>query len=179
MIEHSNISAIGKFQKTHALKGELNAILDIDPIFLEEGNAAIVEIDGILVPFYTASVRPKGSTSFLIRLDGIDTEGEAKNFVNKIIYALKSELASFLDVDESEITDDEDLIGYQIFDIESNEPIGRITGIDSSTSNLLFIVESADGEEIFVPAADEFIISIDDDKKLIEMNLPSGLIDLN
>lgn len=179
MIEHSNISAIGKFQKTHALKGELNAILDIDPIFLEEGNAAIVEIDGILVPFYTASVRPKGSTSFLIRLDGIDTEGEAKNFVNKIIYALKSELASFLDVDESEITDDEDLIGYQIFDIESNEPIGRITGIDSSTSNLLFIVESADGEEIFVPAADEFIISIDDEKKLIEMNLPSGLIDLN
>ena len=179
MIEHSNISAIGKFQKTHALKGELNAILDIDSIFLEEGNAAIVEIDGILVPFYTASVRPKGSTSFLIRLDGIDTEGEAKNFVNKIIYALKSELASFLDVDESEITDDEDLIGYQIFDIESNEPIGRITGIDSSTSNLLFIVESADGEEIFVPAADEFIISIDDDKKLIEMNLPSGLIDLN
>ena len=178
MIEHSNISAIGKFQKTHALKGELNAILDIDSIFLEEGNAAIVEIDGILVPFYTASVRPKGSTSFLIRLDGIDTEGEAKNFVNKIIYALKSELASFLDVDESEITDDEDLIGYQIFDIESNEPIGRITGIDSSTSNLLFIVESADGEEIFVPAADEFIISIDDDKKLIEMNLPSGLIDL-
>ena len=167
MIEHSNISAIGKFQKTHALKGELNAILDIDPIFLEEGNAAIVEIDGILVPFYTASVRPKGSTSFLIRLDGIDTEGEAKNFVNKIIYALKSELASFLDVDESEITDDEDLIGYQIFDIESNEPIGRITGIDSSTSNLLFIVESADGEEIFVPAADEFIISIDDEKKLI------------
>ena len=153
--------------------------MDIDPIFLEEGNAAIVEIDGILVPFYTASVRPKGSTSFLIRLDGIDTEGEAKNFVNKIIYALKSELASFLDVDESEITDDEDLIGYQIFDIESNEPIGRITGIDSSTSNLLFIVESADGEEIFVPAADEFIISIDDEKKLIEMNLPSGLIDLN
>lgn len=179
MIEHSNISAIGKFQKTHALKGELNAILDIDPIFLEEGNAAIVEIDGILVPFYTASVRPKGSTSFLIRLDGIDTEEEAKNFVNKIIYALKSELASFLDVDESEITDDEDLIGYQIFDIESNEPIGRITGIDSSTSNLLIIVESADGEEIFVPAADEFIISIDDEKKLIEMNLPSGLIDLN
>lgn len=179
MIEHSNISAIGKFQRTHALKGELNAILDVDPLFLEEGNAAVVEMDGILVPFYVSSIRQKGATSYLIRIDGIDSEDEAKKFVNKIIYALRSELASFLDLDESEIMEDEDLIGYHIFEVENNKEIGKIIGIDSSTSNLLFIVESSDGGEIFVPAAEEFILSIDDEKKKIEMNLPLGLLDLN
>ena len=51
MIEVNDIVAIGKFQKTHALKGELNAILEIDSEFLEEGNAiiAIHEFDQPLV----------------------------------------------------------------------------------------------------------------------------------
>ncbi len=59
MIEVNDIVAIGKFQKTHALKGELNAILEIDSEFLEEGNAIIAEIDGIYVPFYIKSIRKK------------------------------------------------------------------------------------------------------------------------
>lgn len=51
MIEEKDIKAIGKFQKTHALKGELNAILDIDSEYVSEGNAVVVDIDGIFVPF--------------------------------------------------------------------------------------------------------------------------------
>lgn len=65
MIEEKDIKAIGKFQKTHALKGELNAILDIDSEYVSEGNAVVVDIDGIFVPFFASSVRPKGSTSYL------------------------------------------------------------------------------------------------------------------
>ena len=179
MIEKSNISAIGKFQKTHALKGELNAILDIDPAFLEAGYAAIVEMDGIWVPFYAASIRPKGTTSYLVKLDGIDTDEEAKKFVNKVIYGLKSDLASFLDIEECELNDEDDLLGYSIIDSETGTLIGSIMGVDSSTSNLLFIVKSPTNEEIFIPAADEFIKNFDDEKRMIEMILPSGLLDLN
>ena len=179
MINDNEITEIGKFQKTHALKGELNAILEVDPEFFEEGNAAIVNVDGIFVPFYVAGIRPKGSTSFLIRLEGIESEEEAKQFVNKSIYALKSELAPFLEIDEEELGDDSELIGYEIVDNDSGTSIGRIDGIDDSTHNLLFIVITDNGEELLIPAADEFILSIDDESRIIRMSLPDGLIDLN
>ncbi|MDE6768470.1 MAG: PRC-barrel domain-containing protein, partial [Muribaculaceae bacterium] len=167
MIEQKNITAIGKFQKTHALKGELNAILDIDSSFLSEGNAVIVELDGIFVPFYASGIRPKGNTSYLVKLDGIDSEDEARRFVNKIIYALKSELAPFLEVEEEDIADEDELIGYEIIDYDSNKVIGEIEDIDSSTSNLLFIVVSPVGDTIYIPAAEEFIMDINDENKKI------------
>lgn len=179
MIVEKDITVIGKFQRTHALKGELNAILDVDPAFISEGNALIVEMDGIFVPFFSSGIRPKGNTSFLIKLDGIDSEEEASKFVNKPIYAKKSELAPFLNLEEDDILDEEELAGYDIIDNGSSKLIGKVTGIDSSTQNLLFIVESPEGKTIYIPLADEFIEEINDNEKTIRMNLPEGLLDLN
>ncbi len=179
MIEVNDIVAIGKFQKTHALKGELNAILEIDSEFLEEGNAIIAEIDGIYVPFYIKSIRKKGSSSFLIQIDGIDSEDEARVFVNKTIYAEKSSLASFLEIDDEDLFDSDDLIGYSIYDSKSGKEIGKIIFLDTSTQNALFVVETEDGNEIFIPAADDLIIKIDDENKIVEMTLPEGIIDIN
>ena len=179
MIDQKEIKTIGKFQKTHALKGELNAILDIESDFIAEGNALIIEIDGIYVPFYAQSIRPKGSTSYLIKLDGINSEEEAKVFVNKLIYALKSELAPFLELEEEELLDDEDLIGYRILDATNNDVIGAIEKVDSTTENLLFVIKTNEGDNIYVPAVDEFIQEVDDEEKIIKMILPDGLIDLN
>lgn len=179
MIESRDITAIGKFQKTHALKGELNALLDIDPGYVEDGNALIMDVDGIYVPFFATGVRPKGTNSYLVKLDGIDSEEEARQFVNKEIYAVKKNVADYLDLDEDEIADEDELIGYMIIDEETGKEIGEIEDIDDSTQNLLFVVKSEDGEVIFIPAVDEFIMEIDEDRKVIIMNLPAGLLDLN
>lgn len=179
MIKKNDITPIGKFQKTHALKGELNALLDIDPEFLTLGNAIIVELDGIYVPFFATSIRPKGSTTFLVKLDGIDSEEEARKFVNKNISALKSELAPFLEIEEEEITDEDDLIGYEVIDFNSGKTVGIIEDIDSSTYNILFIVKRPDNTDVYIPAAEEFIKEIGDNDRKIYMSLPEGLIDLN
>lgn len=179
MIYQNEISIIGKFQKTHALKGELNAILDISEEFVREQNALIVEMEGLLVPFYAMSIRPKSSTSYLIKLDGIDSENEAKVFVNKNIYALKSELAPFLELEEEDLMDEEDFVDYSIFDVSNDKLIGKIESVDSTTDNLLFIVNNEDGDTIYIPAVEEFINEIDDNDKIIRMQIPEGLLDLN
>ncbi len=179
MIEEKNLTTVGKFQKTHALKGELNALIDIDPEYFEEGNAMIVDVDGIYVPFFTTGIRPKGATSFLVKLDGIDSEEEARSFVNKSILAEKASLAPFLDMEEDEIRGEDEFCGYSIIDVESGDTLGEVKRIDSSTSNYLFIVATPDGEEIYIPLAEDFIDSIDDEKRSIFMKLPQGLIELN
>lgn len=176
MIKPEEIINIGKFQKTHALKGELNMISDIDPEYFLEGNPLIVDYDGILVPYYVHSIRPKGSTSYLVKLDGIESEEEASQFVNKEIGIIKKDAEDWLD---DEIVDSNGLIGFTVLDSETGNSLGEITDIDDSTSNLLFIITNESGEDIFIPANDDFIKEIDENEKIIRMNLPEGLIDLN
>ena len=176
MILPEDIIAIGKFQKTHALKGELNMISDIDPEYFIEGNPIILDDDGILVPYYIESVRPKGSTSYLVKLKGINSEEEASQFVNKEISVLKRDAEEWLD---DELVDTNNLKGFRILDSETRKEIGVLENIDDSTSNLLFIVKEENGNEIFIPANEDFITEIDEEEKIIRMNLPDGLIDLN
>lgn len=175
MINKEDIVEIGKFQKTHALKGELNALLDVDEDFLDDGHPLIVELDGILVPFYSDSVRPKSKESFLVKLNGIDSQEKAQQFVNKAIYALRNDLTGYFDDPDMQLA--ADFVGFKIVDSIIGE-IGKVVSIDDSTANVLFVVEKADGSQVLIPVAEEFINAIDDEREVIETTLPEGLLDL-
>lgn len=183
MIERFDIQEIGKFLKTHALKGELNAVLDIDADFISPDVPLIMDIDGIFVPFYPQSVRPKGHFASLVKLQGIDSEEQARQFVNKSIYARRSDVDEFMadeagDEDTGEGAYADDLIGYAV-KLDDGTDIGVIDDIDDSTDNLLFIVTSGQGDTLYIPAAEEFITAIDPQQHTIEMRLPDGLLDIN
>lgn len=175
MIKEDDIFPIGKFQKTHALKGELNAFLDIDPEFLDEDYALIVDVDGIFVPFYVESWRNKGSMTVLLKLDGVDSEEEARKFVNKTIYANRKDVSEF--VGDEDIHAVDGLVGYELIDSPAT-PVGRIVAINDTTANVLMEVEREDGTEIYVPLAEDLILEIDDADKRIVMNLPEGLMEI-
>lgn len=176
MIKKEDIIEIGKFQKTHALKGELNALLDIDEDFVTDGHALIVEMEGIYVPFYGESIRQKGQESFLIKLKDIDSQEKAQEFVNKAIYALRTDLVEYMDDPDMELV--QDFIDYEIVDSALGS-IGKVVDVDDSTQNVLLVVETPQSETVYVPIAEEFITAIDDDRMVIETNLPEGLVDLN
>ncbi|MDE5840489.1 MAG: ribosome maturation factor RimM [Muribaculaceae bacterium] len=179
MIKEDEISAVGKLLKTHALKGEMNVILDIAPEYLDEGNPAVLDIDGIYVPFYAESVRTKGNFSYLVKFEGIDSEIEAKKLVNKTIYALRDRLKEFmLENFDEEYALYDDLIGWTIEDMDSGK-IGKVVDIDTNTENELFIVETPDGKTVYIPLTEDFIERMDEEGKTIYMKLPDGLLDLN
>lgn len=178
MIENENLTAVGKFQKTHALKGELNALLDVSPEFFEEGNPLIVNVDGAFVPFYLESIRGKGVSSFLIKIKGLDSHDESRELVNEIIYAEKDKLRDFMAEEGEELFLEDDLAGYKVIDKEVGE-IGVVDRIDDNTANVLLVVEASDGSEVYIPFADDFIEAIDENNKLIETSLSEELIHLN
>lgn len=179
MITEEEITQVGKLLKTHALKGEMNVMLDIDPEYLTAGNPAVLDIDGIYVPFYAVSVRPKGSFSYLVKFDGIDSEIEARGLVNKTVYALRKELKNFMEEEyDEEYALYDDMIGWDVEDSEKGL-IGKITDIDTNTENELLIVETPSGDIVYVPLAEDLISEIDEEGGRIVMNLPEGLLDLN
>lgn len=174
MINANETVKVGKFQKPHALKGELNAILDIDPEYLMD-NPIILDTDGILVPYFLESIRNKGTYSYLIKLKGINSEEYARSFVNKDILMLRTDIEDWLESNDFSV---ESLNGYEIYCFETNEKIGSIISIQILPDNPLFIVSTSKGE-IFIPATEDFIKEIDDETGKIYMSLPDGLLDIN
>ncbi len=176
MITPDILTSIGTFFKPHGIKGEISATLDYD-IDPSELRCIVLEIDGIFVPFFVDSSRPKGASLWLVKLDGVDSEKSASAFSNHEIYAITAELPEGL-VDEGED-------GLYLYDLEGYtlkedaNVIGTIDGVDDSTANILLIVKTPAGGTVYVPFAEEFLTDIDKDNHTITMTLPEGLIDLN
>lgn len=178
VIRLTELAEAGHFNKTHGIKGEISATLDID-IDLDEVKCIVISVEGIFVPFFVNSCRPKTADTCLLTIDGIDSEAKARQLVNRPFYILRSDIPDDPDGDD----DDEglyasDLIGFKVTDTSLGD-VGTITGINDSTQNVLFIIETADGKEIYVPVADEFIEEIDSDSKTVRTDLPEGLVSLN
>lgn len=177
MIELQNLASIGYITKTHALKGELSVILDVDITYLSEGDFVMIETDGIIVPYKTNSIRAKNSGALLL-LDGIENESDAKHFVGKTLYTDKCRLSEYIHSDEGDGDFAGDLVGYTISD-SNGTFVGIVKDLELSTQNALFILESQDHRTIYIPIAEEFITNIDHHSQNIIMNLPEGLLDLN
>lgn len=175
MITADEIFPAGKFGKPHGINGEIAATLDVEADDLDAGNCVVAQIDGIYVPFFIEKVRPKNAETVLFTIEGIKTDTDASMLANHPLWLLRREF----DFDEEQDADGfyaSDLIGFRVTD--DGKEIGTITDFNDSTENVLFVVETKNGDEIFIPVADELIDSVDTDNKIINMTLPSGLTNL-
>jgi 16S rRNA processing protein RimM len=57
--------------------------------------------------------------------------------------------------------------------------LGEVTNIIENPGQILLILKSPEGKEILIPFHEDFIVSINKKKKLIEMDLPEGLTEIN
>jgi 16S rRNA processing protein RimM len=71
-----------------------------------------------------------------------------------------------------------DLIGCEVIDVASTRvPFGKVRDVDRDAG--LLIVASVRGEEVLVPFAKAYLLTIDVAARRIEMRLPEGLLDIN
>lgn len=169
MIAKQDLTPIGKTIKPHGIAGE---ILCEFSIVVDEEHLPkyfIIEDDGIMVPFFIEGFRGKSRFSAFVIFEHIEDEVAARGLCNKEIFT-DIVLDQSHDMPEYTI---EFLINFAIIDKHYGN-IGKITDIDSTTINTLFVV----GDNILVPAREEFIDSIDIEKKIIYTSLPEGLLDI-
>ncbi len=174
MILNNEISVIGRFNKPHGINGEISATFDY-PLDFDTLRYIIAEIDGINVPFFVESCRPKNQNTVLLKFEGFENEIQVNELSNKDILLKKTDIPEF-DADDDGMYAS-DLIGYSI--IADNQTIGKVIDIDDNTENVLFIVEGISANKIFIPVVDEFIVEIDSENFTITMDLPNGILDLN
>lgn len=134
----------------------------------------ICEVDGILVPFFIEEYRFRSDTTALVKFEDLDSADAVQFLVNSDVY-FEKKYQDELDDDEVSLNY---FIGFKMIDSDDGKEIGTITAIDDNTENWLFIVEDSKGDELMIPAHEEFIAEIKQEEKIMVMDLPLGLLDL-
>lgn len=174
MIRKEDTYQIGRITKTHALKGEVNFAFTDDIFDRVDCDYLICEVDGILVPFFIEEYRFRSDTTALVKFEDLDSADDVQFLVNCDVYFEKKLMD---DSEENEVSLNY-FIGFKMIDGDSCKEIGTITDIDDNTENWLFIVEDNRGNELMMPAHEEFIAEIKQEDKVMVMDLPLGLLDL-
>lgn len=178
MIKKENLIEIGFVQKVHGLKGELNISIS-DPVFDEVSKCPylVCEVDGIFVPFFIEDYRWRSDSVILLKFEDIDSQETAQSFCGQTLwFDRKCFTRKEAEAYDAAAEEDQGLIGYRVVD-ETLGDLGEIVDINDQTANILFIIDH-EGEELMVPAADELILGIDDEARIVRMVLPAGLVNM-
>ena len=173
MIKKEEVYKIGVFNKPHGVRGELQFTFTDDIFDRADCDYLICLLDGIFVPFFIEEYRFRSDRTALMKLEGVDTAECARKFTNvevyfPVKYAVEDEDAPF---------SWNYFIGYQMVDVHYGI-LGIVKDVDTTTVNILFVVEAAE-KELLVPAHEEFVRGIDKAKRVMEVELPKGLLYLD
>ena len=169
MIRQEEVYKIGRIGKTHGVKGEVTLHFTDDIFDRADADYLVIEIDGILVPFFMEEYRFRSDTVALIKFCDIDTQEQAAQLTGSDVF-----FPRHLAADAYEELSWSALAGYELVDAETQQTVGKIAHVDDTTLNILFELE--DGR--LIPASNELIVQVDSQRQIIEITLPDGILEL-
>lgn len=169
MIKREDVYKIGRLGKAHGVKGEVSFQFDDDIFDTTDADYLILEIDGILVPFFMEEYRFRSDSLALVKFCGVDTQQRASELTGCDVYFPRA-----LAEEAGEVPSLAGLVGFDLVEASTGKAIGRIASIDDQTLNILFELE--DGR--LIPASADLIHNIDTEHQQIIMDIPEGLLEI-
>ena len=169
MIKKEDVYKIGRLGKAHGVKGEVSFQFDDDIFDTADADYLILDIDGILVPFFMEEYRFRNDSLALVKFCDVDTQQRASELTGCDVYFPRS-----IAEEQAEGLSLSSLVGFDLIDANGNEKVGTIAAIDDTTQNILFELE--DGT--LIPASDDLITDINTQQRQITMQIPEGLLTL-
>lgn len=169
MIKSEDVYKIGRLGKTHGVKGEVSFQFDDDVFDRVDCDYLVLDVDGILVPFFIEEYRFRSDSVALVKFEDIDTQQRAAELTGCDVYFPRA----LTDSDEGSMSWAE-IVGYSIVDASTGRTVGKIASINDSTINILFCLE--DGT--LIPASEELITDVDQENRIITIDIPEGLLEL-
>ncbi|MEK0421035.1 MAG: hypothetical protein RLZZ161_886 [Bacteroidota bacterium] len=163
------LTRIGRISAKHGYKGEVSIALEDSSHYknIKKGNFLFVEVDGKGVPFLIENCTAGGS---IVKLADIDTEEDAKSIIGTAILIEKNKVKKRI------IPDFENLKGFVVFDNQSDFK-GSITRIEIYPQGPMLEVSNHE-KTYLIPLVEDWITEIDEENKLIGMQLPEGLTEI-
>lgn len=165
---------IGTIVQKFSFKGELLIKLDSDdPEMYEELESVFVALGNNLVPFFIERSSLHKSNLLRVKFEEVDTEADAEALLKHKLYL---PLAALPKLSGNKFYYHE-VIGFEVEDTQFGK-VGKIIGVNDTTTQALFEIEDEQGNEILIPIIDSFIEKVDRTGRKIIVSTPEGLIDL-
>ena len=151
---------IAKILKSNGTDGGLLiGVRDIEVGQIDPQEPVFIEFDGLPVPFFIQDIRQRGTSKAIIHLNDIDNLEDAEEVVGRAIYV------------EGEWEDEQELdfTGWTL--LNRGERVGTVTGMEPIPGNLCLYVGDA-----MVPLHEDLILSVDPDARVLDLDLPDGLL---
>lgn len=174
MIHREEVYKIGKLGKPHGVRGEVSFMLTDDVFDRVDADYLVLDIDGILVPFFLEEYRFRSDELALVKFEEIDTQEQARNLTGCEVFFPRH----LSDSDEESLSWAE-IIGFSLFDAQTGKEVGTIDSVDDNTINILFEVTTDEGKEVLIPASEDLIEGVDAKEHTITVRLPEGILDLD
>jgi len=171
-VSMKNYRSIGKIVSSFGLKGEVilshhlgkkTSLKGLEVLFIE------VKKDEML-PYFIKSSRIKSENEIYLLLDGIDVKEQTKPIMQKQVWLIEEEFEKFA-AKSSPIS----LLGFHI--VNEGNDLGEILEVIEQPHQLICRI-SLNEKEVLIPLHEETIKKIDKKKKLVQVQLPEGLLDV-
>ena len=123
MIKQEEVYKIGRLGKAHGVKGEVSFQFDDDVFDRVDADYLVLDIDGILVPFFMEEYRFRNDTVCLVKFCDIDTQQRAQELTGCDVYFPRA-----LAEEAEEVPSLASLVGFDIIDISNGKTIETIDG---------------------------------------------------
>ena len=168
-----NCFQLGTIAKLHGYKGEVSLFMDVSDYskYLDLEHI-FIDMNGALVPFFIDSLKPKNKGFIVLKLEGIDSEEEARTLLKKPVFLPDS----YLDHLDEKTFYDHEIIDFLVVDSKIGE-IGKVKEvIDLKANPLLSVLQNK--KEILIPIFNGLVEKVDRDKNILFINTPEGLLEI-
>ena len=137
---------------------------------IEKDKPVFIHLQGGPVPFFVEECSASSHDMWTMKLEEIDSLEKVETFVGK---EMLIEEARFVGIKTDATAE---LVGYKVIDAEKGD-IGLVSGILETAQHPVLEIDHGN-KQILVPWVDAIVKEIDDEKRIIQIEAPDGLIDL-
>jgi 16S rRNA processing protein RimM len=172
-VAYKNDILLGRITKVSGYEGAVT--VKLERIFsgrIPHMESVFLEIEGRPVPFFISDSDYSGADILKLEFDGYDSSDKVIEFVGCRVYLTTTETA------DNKAEEIKSLSGYTVITTD-NIILGTIDEIIPNPGQWLLNVISESKKEILIPLHENFIIRIDNKKKILIMDIPEGLTEIN
>ncbi len=169
----AGLYCVGWIKSAHGIRGEIFVKLYAETAdWLESLESFHLLLPNTKAPneFPIKSLRPH-KDGLIVVLEGVVDRNRAEELQRSGVY-IPEELLESEDEDEIYL---KQILGFQVL---TDVLIGTVKAFADNGEQDLLVVERAVGPDVLIPFVEDFILNIDFDNKVITMELPEGLLDL-
>lgn len=159
----------GKIVGTHGIRGEMRVdvwcdspefFCQLKTVYLNEGKTPI-----------KVKSRPHKNIA-LVKAQGVETIDDAEKLRGKILYMNRNDVS--LEDGEFFI---QDLIGLEVYDIDTNIMYGKITDVFPTGANDVYQITDDNKKDYLIPVIDDVVISIEPENGKVLIKPLKGIFD--